>query len=225
MRRMFEERRSVWQRAPIQRKCPSLVLEGVGFFPSAQPSGFFFVGIGPASGAPHFLLSWPPPVGDSSTTTILLPRHPLVPPPLLQHHPLSPSRQWTVGPARGEKLNLVHERRGGNDWTVGERGCHQVVEIYIWKYHSYAKAKVTIEKRQSQKRARHAGGKSAMDSLALLSSRRWCPLYPLHAPRDSLSSRVSCQIFYKGKLRKLTKTSLKQCSEWCLNFRRLLFIS
>ena len=160
MRRMFEERRSVWQRAPIQRKCPSLVLEGVGFFPSAQPSGFFFVGIGPASGAPHFLLSWPPPVGDSSTTTILLPRHPLVPPPLLQHHPLSPSRQWTVGPARGEKLNLVHERRGGNDWTVGERGCHQVVEIYIWKYHSYAKAKVTIEKRQSQKRARHAGGKA-----------------------------------------------------------------
>lgn len=115
------DRRSRWRR-PIRRKCPSLVRGGGGgwwiSFPSAQPSGFFFVGIGPVGGT-----SFPFELTATVGGTILQRQSlPLFPPPLLQHHPLSPSRQWTVGPPRREKLNRERETRTERGREGGREG-------------------------------------------------------------------------------------------------------
>lgn len=94
---------------------------GGGFLSLAQPSGFFFVGIGPVGGT-SFPFELTATVGRGggqfyNDNPSLPPSLTLLPPPLLQHHPLNPSRQWTVGPPRGEKLNREREtrREGGRE--------------------------------------------------------------------------------------------------------------
>ena len=102
---------------------------GGGFLslPSAKPSGFFFVGIGPVGGT-SFPFESTATVGGGGQFYNDNPS--LFPPPLLQHHPLSPSRQWTVGPSRREKLNRERETRTERGREGGE-GMERSRGIYI----------------------------------------------------------------------------------------------
>lgn len=144
---------------------------GGGFLSLVQPSGFFFVGIGPVGGTSFPFELTATRKGEDGFHNDN--PSPLFPPPLLQHHPLSPIRQWTVGPPRREKLNRERATRRKRQ-TKGERGCTGLGYISENTIHT---RRLKSPFRNDNPKNELTTGESAMDSLVLLLPSRSTPSF------------------------------------------------